>query len=124
MANLKVSGTNFFTLMNAKEGKIGHNTYLHHGKDYDTGEHFAAITLHDTVIVRVFEDRIEYNTGGYNTVTTKERMNQFALDGQRVYQKDFQWYVNGQPVGREWTVPRFASNMQHGYIYAHRPLNV
>lgn len=41
--------------------------------------------------------RIVLNTGGYSTVTTKRRMNQFAkmFDlGFTVCQEDYEWYVN------------------------------
>ena len=56
------------------------------------------VRLHSTDIVDVdaTDNTITLNTGGWNTVTTKERMNAVlrAFDSPyRVYQRDFQWYV-------------------------------
>ena len=59
------------------------------------------VRLHSTDIVDVdtTDNTITLNTGGWNTVTTKERMNAVlsAFDSlYRVYQRDFQWYVQMQ----------------------------
>ena len=57
------------------------------------------VRLYNTTIVKVDNDTnsITLDTGGYNTKTTKDRMNltsdTFNL-GFRVYQKDFTWYVS------------------------------
>lgn len=54
------------------------------------------VQYHATVVVRFNAERIVLNTGGYETATTKLRMNQasnqFGL-GYIVYQESFQWFV-------------------------------
>ena len=50
-----------------------------------------------TEVVKFTRDLIVLNTGGYETATTKTRMNQasnqFGL-GYTVYQKAYRWFVN------------------------------
>lgn len=62
------------------------------------------VTYCNTQIVRVNKDgSITLNTGGYETVTTKKKMNQAAQQfglGYSVSQRDFQWYVT-KPDGNE-----------------------
>lgn len=54
------------------------------------------VRLHSTDVVKFDADSIVLNTGGYNTVTTRRRMNeaskQFAL-GYKVFSKDFSIHV-------------------------------
>jgi len=59
------------------------------------------VRLHSTDIVDVDtkDNTITLNTGGWNTVTTKERMNavlRAVNSPYHVYQRDFQWYVQMQ----------------------------
>lgn len=50
------------------------------------------VRLHNTNIVVFHDDgRVTLHTGGYRTVTTKSRMNQFIR--ANVYQRARQWYV-------------------------------
>jgi hypothetical protein len=53
---------------------------------------------HSTVVAELLRNgRVRLRTGGWHTVTTKRRMNQFAefIDaGFVVYQKDFAWFVS------------------------------
>ena len=54
------------------------------------------ITYHSTIVVKVSDDELILNSGGYQTSTTKRRMNQASLQynlGFSVYQSDFCWYV-------------------------------
>jgi hypothetical protein len=52
---------------------------------------------HSTPVVEFDEKKIRLNTGGWHSNTTKARMNQasdvFDL-GFRVFQKDYEWFVN------------------------------
>ena len=59
---------------------------------------FAELKLHGNTIAKsgIFEG-LMISSAGWNTVTTKERLNGF--DEVDIYQKDFTWYLNG----REWT---------------------
>lgn len=56
------------------------------------------VTYHSTDVVKVFPNgRIELDSGGWRTATTKTRMNQASNQlglGFTVWQKDFNWYVD------------------------------
>lgn len=56
----------------------------------------TAVTYHQTAVVIFDNETITLNTGGYETVTTKLRMNQTSNQydlGYDVYQKNRNWYV-------------------------------
>ncbi len=61
----------------------------------DNGD--TVIRYHETDVVRFNEHDITLNSGGWQTSTTKTRMNQasnqFGL-GYQVYQKDYNWFVS------------------------------
>lgn len=52
-----------------------------------------AIRLHDTDVVTFDGEKIIFNSGGWRTNTTKERMSQFSPFFMR--QEDGVWYING-----------------------------
>jgi hypothetical protein len=56
-----------------------------------------SIVFHSTEVVRFDHENIVLNTGGWETVITKRRMNQasdeFGL-GYHVYQKNRKWFVD------------------------------
>jgi hypothetical protein len=62
------------------------------------------VYLHGNLIARIGETWIELFDGGYQTKTTKSRLNAilsaFGMDGECVFQKNFQWFVNysGSPI--------------------------
>jgi hypothetical protein len=65
-------------------------------KVFTDGLGFTVVRYHDTDIVRVSENYIELNTGGWFTSTTKRRMNQVSSEyklGFYVYQLNGTWYV-------------------------------
>jgi hypothetical protein len=80
--------------------QIAHNTYaIRQGDD-------IAIRLHltDIIVFSPCGDTV-YNTGGWYSVTTKQRLNRFGPVG--VYQKKGEWYyyddtpfIDGASVGR------------------------
>lgn len=80
----------FLELSKTRKRKLANNTYLVVRDDGGLG-----IKLHATEIVIFYNDRIELNSGGYQTVTTKERMNRFTQFS--ITQKNFIWYVDGLP---------------------------
>lgn len=97
MAKLKATPKSFAEAMQVLAGResmrLGNNTYLeyHESDGYEHGSPFVAVRLHATKIVIFHKNgRVTLHTGGYRTVTTKERINQF-VDG-RVFQKDFDWF--------------------------------
>lgn len=51
------------------------------------------LTFHQTDIVIVHKGgQLEFNSGGYETTTTKKRMNDFQ-DVVRIFQKDYAWFA-------------------------------
>lgn len=70
------------------ERQLAHNT---------TVSRFAVwidVQYHWTVIVRYYRDgRVRLDSGGWQTVTTKQRINELLPPGFRLLQKDFRWYV-------------------------------
>ena len=68
--------------------KIGNNTYL-----VDL-ENRIVIRLHNTNVVTFYEDgRTLLNSGGWKTVTTKDRMNKYLPVPWKVFQEKFEWYL-------------------------------
>ena len=67
-----------------------------HKTNIITEDGMTKIIYHSTVIVRYREGVILLDSGGWQTSTTKTRMNQassqFGL-GYSVYQKNFEWFV-------------------------------
>ena len=62
-------------------------------------EGFTNIVYHSTPVVQFDSDKIILNSGGWETATTKSRMNQASNEynlGFDVYQVDFTWYVDYQ----------------------------
>lgn len=60
----------------------------------DSGE--TVVTYVRTPIVAWTHERVRLRSGGYETVTTKRKMNQAARQfnlGFSVYQRDHDWYV-------------------------------
>lgn len=49
------------------------------------------IRLHGNLIIEIHPCYVKLYDGGWKTVTTKARLNQFGM--WAVYQKDFDWYV-------------------------------
>lgn len=72
---------------NANRRKIGNNTYAEILHDNSVG-----IMLHSTYVVKIHEDNtVTLQTGGWQTVTTKDRINQYSP--VRVYQRKYEWFV-------------------------------
>ena len=93
------------------------------------GENYIELWYHQTPVVRVETtergDIITLNSGGYKTVTTKARINDFFRYSSKynfmVYQKDYTWYVstshlhklmNGFKGPQEWTGKTFVIDMR------------
>jgi len=76
--------------------KIGHNTYLERLENGTLG-----VRLHRTYIVKFnASGSVELFTGGWRTITTKERMNRYLPAGHSVYQRANVWRITG-PDGVE-----------------------
>ena len=61
----------------------------------ETGE--SLVRLHGNLIAIVDEDSMKIFDGGFQSTTTKSRLNalcsEFCVAGEGVFQKDFAWYV-------------------------------
>jgi len=72
---------------NKSRRKIGNNTYAEILHDNSVG-----IMLHSTYVVKIHPDNTyTLQTGGWQTVTTKDRINQYSP--VRVYQRKYEWFV-------------------------------
>lgn len=72
---------------NANRRKVGNNTYAEILQNNS-----VAITLHSTDVVTIHEDNTyTLRSGGWQTVTTKDRINQYSP--VRVYQRKYEWFV-------------------------------
>jgi len=82
----------------------------------------SEVYLHNNLIAIVADDDLQIFDGGYQSVTTKSRLNalcdEFCIAGEGVFQKNFQWYVrlfvgaiNGKNVYKNET-------FTNGYIFA------
>ena len=62
-----------------------------------TGRLGAIVKLHGNKIAEIYNNSVVLFDGGWQTTTTKSRLNAlcdyFCIDGEGVFQKDFQWYV-------------------------------
>ena|ERR1035438_7723526 len=90
MANMKHTPKTYAQAVEALNGrdsvKLGNNTWLIDCDDY------IAVRLHNTHIVKFYSGGlVTLHTGGFYSVTTKSRMNQFIR--ANVYQRAHQWYV-------------------------------
>lgn len=92
MAKMKTTPTSYkeahAVLGNKTSVKLGNNTYLERRL---SGA--IAVRLHNTNIVVFDEDgeTITVSSGGWQSSTTKDRINQFIPFG-RVYQKNYGWF--------------------------------
>ena len=94
------------------------NTTVHFNEE--TGE--SIVRLHGNKIAVVSDTDMTIFDGGYQSVTTKSRLNalcqEFCIAGEGVFQKDFAWYVrhcvgaiNGQSVYK-------TEEFNNGYVFA------
>ena len=71
---------------------------------FDLETNLSIVYLHGNKIAEVGDNFIKLFDGGYQSNTTKSRLNAilsaFGMDGERVFAKNFDWFVNynGQPI--------------------------
>lgn len=94
------------------------NTSVHFNEESNT----SIVRLHGNKIAEVTDDSMTIFDGGWQTTTTKSRLNalcsQFCITGEGVFQKNFQWYVrlfvgaiNGKQIYK-------TEEFTNGYIFA------
>lgn len=88
---------------NAERRKLANNTYAER-----RGDGAIAIRLHSTDILTYHDDgSVVFNSGGWQTVTTKQRMNEFGPQGWRVNSERGIWYADysvphTSPLDGDW----------------------
>lgn len=98
------------TARNRDNGKpMANNTRL-----YDRGDCFA-LQLHNTDIIRVFPDGWVLNSGGWQTITTKQRLNDWGPVG--ISQSNFVWYVGTPDGDRRFIDGIFVANDNHRTVW-------
>ena len=94
------------------------NTSVHYSEDYKS----STVYLHGNLIAIVYENDAELFDSGYQTVTTKSRLNaicrEFGVPGEGIFQKDFQWYVH-KLIGQSLVTGKIfnADDWTTGYIF-------
>lgn len=107
----KTSGNSFAyfdSLLGSRQSrKIANNTYCQRREDGS-----IAIKLHATDVVTYHADgTVTLNSGGYETVTTKDRFNNFGPSGIAVYSDKGRWTVYRLPYSTNESAP-FVSGMR------------
>jgi hypothetical protein len=94
------------TVLNGRKSrKVENNTYLHQLEDGSIG-----VKLHETDVVIYRQDgTIQLNTGGWETVTTKARLNDYSPVG--IYQKKRVWFVTRFENGQHVELGKFTNGM-------------
>tara|TARA_S200002703_G_scaffold40971_2_gene35665 strand:- start:15950 stop:16279 length:330 start_codon:yes stop_codon:yes gene_type:complete len=94
------------------------NTSVH----FDEESGVSVVRLHGNKIAEVSDTDMTIFDGGWQTTTTKSRLNalcqEFCIAGEGVFQKDFKWFVrkfvgsvNGQDVFKN-------EEFDNGFIFA------
>ena len=93
------------TLKSRDTRKIAPNTWLERQGEWPNNPDSIRVRLHNTYVVTFhYSGAVSLDSGGWRTVTTKERINNYLPDGVRLSQERFVWYVQDmrkefQPVG-------------------------
>jgi len=72
--------------------KIDNNTHLKQLEDC------IAVLYHETYIVKFYDKFAVYDNGGWYSMTTKDRLNKYGVDGVTIHQKNNLWYFNDNSV--------------------------
>ena len=89
---------------------------------YSPSRKVSCVYLHKNLIATISKDEVEIYDGGWQSNTTKSRLNalcsEFCIAGEGVFQKDFAWYVrvftgaiNGKNVYK-------TENFCSGFVFA------
>jgi hypothetical protein len=94
------------------------NTSVHF--DAETG--VSVVRLHGNKIAEIDDTSMTIFDGGWQTTTTKSRLNalctEFCIAGEGVFQKNYQWFVR-KFAGQNGTEKVFVTEeFDNGYIFA------
>ena len=100
------------------------NTTVHFNEE----ENVSVVRLHGNKIAEIDDNSMTIFDGGYQSVTTKSRLNalcsEFCIEGECVYQKNFQWYVD-KFVGMAGQSKVFNTyDFTNGFIFAWSLTNI
>ena len=94
------------------------NTSVHF--DPETG--VSVVRLHGNKIAEVSDTDMTIFDGGWQTTTTKSRLNalctEFCIAGEGVFQKDFVWYVRKFAGAINGQSKFVTESFDNGYIFA------
>ena len=105
-------------LANSKNWQSG-NTSVSFNEENNT----SVVRLHGNKIAEVSDNDMTIFDGGWQSVTTKSRLNAlcdyFCVDGEGIFQKDFKWFVRkfvgeSSVTGKVYNVDDFTN----GYVFA------
>ena len=87
-----------------------------------TEDNISKVYLHGNHIATIDEDSMTIYDGGWQSNTTKSRLNalcdEFCIAGEGVFQKDFVWYVR-KFVGQAGQSKDFnVDDFTNGYVFA------
>ena len=89
---------------------------------FDSESGISTVYLHGNKIAEIDDTSMTIFDGGYQSTTTKSRLNalcqEFCIAGEGVFQKDFAWYVRkfvGAINGQSKFITETFSN---GYVFA------
>lgn len=81
--------------------------------EYEQGNKISKVYLHGNLIAEVGEGFIKLYDGGWQSNTTKSRLNALLVEhgeeGDRVFQSNFDWFLSMNTVQGITTVPFFSS---------------
>ena len=87
-----------------------------------TTDGVSEVRLHGNLIAKVGDDFVTVFDGGWQSVTTKSRLNAlcdaFCIAGEGVFQKNYQWFVR-KFTGQMGAEKVFSTeDFSNGYIFA------
>ena len=90
--------------------------------EFDAETNESKVYLHDNHIATVGDDFVQIFDGGWQSVTTKSRLNailsEHAIKGECVFQKNFKWFVD-KFVGQAGTSPVYNRyEFTDGFMFA------
>ena len=85
-------------IVNKNDWKVDSN-HSNTSVEYNSNTNCSTVVLYNTAIATYDHNlkAVKLNSGGYQTVTTKSRLNailQGLIVGASVFQKNFDWYLN------------------------------
>jgi len=108
-------------IRNTTDWKSG-NTRVTNFYDYDKKQLTTCVYLHDNHIATVTDTDVTIYDGGWQSNTTKSRLNAicdaFCVDGEGIFQKNFEWFVR-KFVG-QYGVEKVYNSIPfvNGYVFA------